>query len=497
MYLSTIWSCLYCMLVVPKLRNCIVYKYNNCLIQSRFLYQSNSIKIFHHTECFFSLQVLHDEFKAKGNHYFTENKYDEAVDCYTEAVKLLPFSHVAFSNRSAAYIKLGDYQKGLADAIQCVSLSPKFARGYLRKATALNLLEKYKEALPEAEKGYKLRGSDRICKDCISQWLVATTAQLKPNIEKLEDIPPGISPVSKTCVNILSNIQLQHSSPGGLSVQSLKMHVSEIIRELGCVLNQFGHNLGQCVHEWIIVFEQILVADPRSHSAPLTAVKSLALRSKEFTSWLEMDVDPVLYPVIQPVIGLLTLSILTCVSTISRMISNRELIEILTKTCLHFYQESILSDEQFVRLHIHALQLLLNSFCMESGRHARRRGEQERMEIQNFSKKLECLLEQYPLSSTDYATVERTTKEILEMAAILCSQSCNDPPKSSSKALTKGDIMMIKNEVAKEKKRLLDMKSSGGSQLHFRDMDSLVLTAGQYINVYNDCICILSIQLWN
>ena len=86
--------------------------------------------------------MSHDELKAKGNQFFTENKYDEAVECYTEALTLQPFSHVAFSNRSAAYIKLGKYQKGLADAIQCISLSPKFARGYLRKATALNLLGK-------------------------------------------------------------------------------------------------------------------------------------------------------------------------------------------------------------------------------------------------------------------------------------------------------------------------------------------------------------------
>jgi len=61
----------------------------------------------------------------------------------------------------------------------------------------------YGEAIPSAEEGYKLRASDRICKDCIDEWLVASLAVLKPEVDKMDDILSGTSPVTKKCVELL------------------------------------------------------------------------------------------------------------------------------------------------------------------------------------------------------------------------------------------------------------------------------------------------------
>ena len=73
----------------------------------------------------------------------------------------------------------------------------------MRKATALNGLQMYGEAIPSAEEGYKLRASDRICKDCIDEWLVVSSAVLKPEVDKMDDILSGTSPVTKKCVELL------------------------------------------------------------------------------------------------------------------------------------------------------------------------------------------------------------------------------------------------------------------------------------------------------
>jgi len=144
-----------------------------------------------------------EDLKEEGNKHFAKSDFDKALACYAEAITLQPQSHVLFSNRSAAFIKLKQYQEALSDADRCINLEPKFARGYLRRAGALNGLQRYSEAMLSAEEGYKLRASDRICKDCITEWLVASTAILKPDVDEMDHIFPGTSPVTKKSMELL------------------------------------------------------------------------------------------------------------------------------------------------------------------------------------------------------------------------------------------------------------------------------------------------------
>ena len=324
------------------------------------------------------------DLKEKGNKHFSESEYDKAVACYTEALLFQPQNHLLFSNRSVAFIKQKLYREALNDAVQCITLAPKFAKGYLRKASALNGLQKYSKAMPAAEEGYKLRASDRICKDCIGQWLIASTALLNADVERMEDIPPGVFPVTKNCLELLSKIQQQHSSPGGISVESLQSHMFKVTEELEYLLQKFGHVLSLCMSEWVTALMQSLKVDPRTHAASKTVIEAQKTKSKELVTWLDSEVDHTLYPVIRPVFALLTVAVLTCVSTLNQLLSSRAHIQILTKACLVFYKESILSTEEYLRLHIHAVQLLLNSFCMESG-HAQKRGKEEAKEIEVIS----------------------------------------------------------------------------------------------------------------
>ena len=75
------------------------------------------------------------QYKAKANAAFKERNWDEAIYNYSKSLELVQ-SHVNFSNRSAAYLMTGDYERALADANMCIKLKKDYNKGYLRKGSA-------------------------------------------------------------------------------------------------------------------------------------------------------------------------------------------------------------------------------------------------------------------------------------------------------------------------------------------------------------------------
>ena len=54
--------------------------------------------------------------------------YPGAIRLYCEALKIDPNNHILYSNRSAAYIKMGQFSKALQDALKARDLNPKWAK---------------------------------------------------------------------------------------------------------------------------------------------------------------------------------------------------------------------------------------------------------------------------------------------------------------------------------------------------------------------------------
>jgi len=94
--------------------------------------------------------------KAKGNEHFSAQRFPEAVEAFGKAIELDGANHVLFSNRSAAYASLKNYEAAKADAEKCVSLKPDWSKGYARLGAALHGLEMYEEAIGAYEQGLGL-----------------------------------------------------------------------------------------------------------------------------------------------------------------------------------------------------------------------------------------------------------------------------------------------------------------------------------------------------
>lgn len=137
--------------------------------------------------------------KEKGNAKFKAGEYQAAVEAYTQSLELEPGQHLCYSNRSAAYLKLGgSAEQALRDAEQCVALAPNWAKGYSRQAAALQELKRWEDALAACERGISLTSDDslrktleevqnrRFCSHLQGTWHGTVTADLGGYDQEME-----------------------------------------------------------------------------------------------------------------------------------------------------------------------------------------------------------------------------------------------------------------------------------------------------------------------
>ncbi|KAL1917433.1 uncharacterized protein VTP21DRAFT_3826 [Calcarisporiella thermophila] len=96
-----------------------------------------------------------EEFKNKGNQAFLAKNYEVAIEHFTKAIELDPTNHVLYSNRSASYASLKQYERALEDAEKTVSLKQDWGKGYSRKGAALHGLNRLAEARLAYREGLK------------------------------------------------------------------------------------------------------------------------------------------------------------------------------------------------------------------------------------------------------------------------------------------------------------------------------------------------------
>ena len=91
--------------------------------------------------------------KEAGNEAFRAGDTEKAIHFYSLAVDANPSEATFYSNRSAAFHKLGSYQKAQADAAMCIQLRSDWPKGYYRLGEAYfgqNLFAKASEEYSRA-----------------------------------------------------------------------------------------------------------------------------------------------------------------------------------------------------------------------------------------------------------------------------------------------------------------------------------------------------------
>ncbi|KAH0739996.1 hypothetical protein KY290_033039 [Solanum tuberosum] len=132
---------------------------------------------------YFDPQVAEEE-REKGNRFFKEQKYPEAVSRYTESLRRNPKDPRTYSNRAACYTKLGALPEGLKDAEKCIELDPTFAKGYTRKGAVQFFMKEYEKAMETYQAGLKYDPQNQELLDgvrrCVEQMKKASRGDLTP-----------------------------------------------------------------------------------------------------------------------------------------------------------------------------------------------------------------------------------------------------------------------------------------------------------------------------
>ena len=114
--------------------------------------------------------------KEKGNKAFGEKYMVDAIRYFTEAIEAPaptdsnaatvasstspPFLASVYSNRSASYAALYEWQAALSDANKAIELAPQWSKGYYRRGQAYEGLMEFPEAHAAYEAGLKIDPSD-------------------------------------------------------------------------------------------------------------------------------------------------------------------------------------------------------------------------------------------------------------------------------------------------------------------------------------------------
>ena len=94
-------------------------------------------------------------YQGRGYADASEQKYQDAINEYSEAAKLTPQDVRIYEQRAAVEMKINDYDKALADYSEVIKLKPNEAKYYNYRAYIYELKNDLKNSLADTEKVLK------------------------------------------------------------------------------------------------------------------------------------------------------------------------------------------------------------------------------------------------------------------------------------------------------------------------------------------------------
>jgi stress-induced-phosphoprotein 1 len=105
-----------------------------------------------------------EEAKKRGNDFFREKKWPEAVKEYEDAVKRAPKNAAIRNNLSAALCKIMDFNGAKREIEKAIELDPKYVKAWARKGDVEMVMKEFHKARDSYNKGLEIEPGNSTCK---------------------------------------------------------------------------------------------------------------------------------------------------------------------------------------------------------------------------------------------------------------------------------------------------------------------------------------------
>ena len=349
-----------------------------------------------------------EDYKAKGNEFFKISQFAEAIEQYTRALEVDRDNAILYSNRSAAYTKLGDYKKALEDASRCIQLKPQWAKGFLRKISALEGFNvRQTEVMEAAAAGFKVTGDSKMKKECVDRWFRANQESNRLP-EKSIDLPRGILVLSKEYLMVLFHLMRSLDGVQPLSQELMQQCLFCCAAEMEKVLHEFGEPVSEDIKEWAKYLSCDIYPYPAFGLANRADLEEkMNKKTNALIAFLGKDVDPAIYPILRPLFGLVVLVVINRTNILSNTNTGHHSAEFMNRFLLPLFERSLLQNEDYHSIYMGRLCAILDSF-IGRGCHLI---PAEISLVKNHCLKLEGALKAYPKHLPEY-TKDKQTAEL-------------------------------------------------------------------------------------
>mmetsp|Transcript_15099 Transcript_15099/g.35009 ORF Transcript_15099/g.35009 Transcript_15099/m.35009 type:complete len:566 (-) Transcript_15099:1716-3413(-) len=105
------------------------------------------------------------EAKQRGNDFFREKNFPEAIKEYEEAVKRAPNDAAIRNNLSAALTKIMDFNGAKTQVEKALELDPAYTKAWARKGDIEMAFKEYHKAMESYKKGLEIEPQNAACKE--------------------------------------------------------------------------------------------------------------------------------------------------------------------------------------------------------------------------------------------------------------------------------------------------------------------------------------------
>lgn len=105
------------------------------------------------------------EFYRQGDKFYSQKKFDKAIEAYTKAIELNPNDFGLYNNRAVVYHATGEYEKAIADYGKAIELNPYHFSSFNNRGAAYEDIGNIEQAIADYRKALELDPESKLAKD--------------------------------------------------------------------------------------------------------------------------------------------------------------------------------------------------------------------------------------------------------------------------------------------------------------------------------------------